>query len=210
MTTQARTQFLEAGMRLYPQHGYRVSVRLLAAEAGLSPGMFHHLFDSKDAFVGELLRQKYGEGFERLVLHIPAGAPVCEKLRAALAFVAFFTRDNLPWVHRIFADSSSGAECVSAFIKNHGSRHVPVLTGLLAEGIENGELPPAALSQYFGFIMGGVIEPMIVASHLQSAGLAPPLIAAEFPYLISNEAVTQRIDWALCALFGNQHPQEKP
>ncbi|MBP7301946.1 MAG: TetR family transcriptional regulator, partial [Brachymonas sp.] len=47
MSSSAREQFIEAGMHLYPQYGYRqLSVRLLAAETGLSSGMFHHLFAS--------------------------------------------------------------------------------------------------------------------------------------------------------------------
>ena len=43
--SDTRSQFIAAGFKLYPQHGYRkLSVRMLAAEAGLSAGMFHHLF----------------------------------------------------------------------------------------------------------------------------------------------------------------------
>lgn len=212
MEKPARAQFIAAGMRLYPLHGYaKLSVRLLAEEAGLSPGMFHHLFASKDEFVGELLYRKYGEGFSQLVVQIPDHAPVREKLRCALLFLAFFTRDNLPWVHRIFAESSNGVACVNTFIRRHGSRHAALLMTLLEEGVASGELPAAAVSQYFCFIMGGVIHPMIIASDLLAARLAPPVIEAEFEkHLISDEAVGQRIDWVLCALFGSAREQETP
>ncbi|ASK26628.1 hypothetical protein BG910_01715 [Neisseria chenwenguii] len=60
MTENTRTRFLEPGLRLYPQYGcQKLTVRLLAAETGLSLGMFHHHFASKDAFIGELLTLKY-------------------------------------------------------------------------------------------------------------------------------------------------------
>lgn len=55
MSKDVRGQFIAAGMKLYPQWGYqKLSVRLLAAEAGVSSGMFHHVFADKDEFVGEL------------------------------------------------------------------------------------------------------------------------------------------------------------
>ncbi|WP_159069543.1 TetR/AcrR family transcriptional regulator [Neisseria animaloris] len=48
----SRFQFIQAGLRLCPQYGYRkLSVRLLAAGAGLSTGVFHHSFVDKNAFL---------------------------------------------------------------------------------------------------------------------------------------------------------------
>lgn len=206
MSSSAHTLFLQAGLALYPDHGYhQLSVRQLAAEAGLSAGMFHHLFASKDDFVGQLLRHKYNEGFAQLVMQLPAAGSVRDKLYAALLLIARFVRANLPWVRRIFADSANGAECVNDFIRHHGSRHVTVLTDLLQTGIDNGELADAALAQYFCFMMGAVIEPLIVAGNLMAANLAPPLIRDQFAeHLASDRAIGQRIDWALDALFSNR------
>lgn len=86
----ARGVFLAAGMRLYPSHGYqRLSVRLLAAEAGLSPGMFHHLFASKEAFVAEVLQRKYDAAFAVLQLQVRPGRGVRENLRDAMRFSLF-------------------------------------------------------------------------------------------------------------------------
>lgn len=203
MNPSTRQQFLDAGFRLYPQYGYRqLSVRLLAAETGLSPGMFHHLFASKDAFVGELLQQQYGSAFAALVLTIRPQAPVRDNLREVLDFVARFVRDHLPLVHRIFADSTEGVACVNDFIRHHGTRHVAVIMTLLAEGIAQGVLPQTALTRYLGFLMGAVIEPMVVVSDLMAADLAPQQVADEFAeHVISDEAIAQRIDWALGALF---------
>ena len=79
----AREVFLAAGMRLYPELGYQhLSVRLLAAEAGLSPGMFHHLFANKEAFVAEVLQRKYDAAFAELQLQVRPGRSVRENLRA--------------------------------------------------------------------------------------------------------------------------------
>lgn len=92
MSSSAREQFIEAGMHLYPRYGYRqLSVRLLAAETGLSSGMFHHLFASKDDFVSELLKQKYSEGFNQLVLNVLPEQGVQQNLRQVMVFIAFLS-----------------------------------------------------------------------------------------------------------------------
>ena len=106
----ARELFLAAGMRLYPSHGYqRLSVRLLAAEAGLSPGMFHHLFASKEAFVAEVLQRKYDAAFAELQLQVRPGRSVRENLRDALRFLAFFARAHQDWIVRVFSDAPAVA-----------------------------------------------------------------------------------------------------
>lgn len=58
--TDSRTQFISAGLALYPELGYhKLSVRALAAQAKLSAGMFHHLFENKDDFMRQLFEQYF-------------------------------------------------------------------------------------------------------------------------------------------------------
>ena len=209
MSSSAREQFIEAGMHLYPQYGYRqLSVRLLAAETGLSSGMFHHLFASKDDFVSELLKQKYSEGFNQLVLNVLPEQGVQQNLRQVKVFIAFFVRDHLDWIHRIFADSTEGVACVLKFVKTHATQHVALVLDLLKHGINQGILVPATLSQHFCYLMSAVQLPMIVGSRLIEAGIAPDIIRSEFEHVLSDEAIRQRIEWALFALFPDNKPQE--
>ena len=203
MNPNTRQQFLDAGFRLYPQYGYRrLSVRLLAAEAGLSPGMFHHLFANKDAFVGELLQQQYGAAFSQLELTIRPDASVCDNLREVLRFAARLVRDRLPWIHRFLADSAEGVACVNDFIRQHGMCHVALMMDLLSEGMAQGLLPQTGVTRYLGFLMGSAIAPMVVISGRIADDLVLRQVADEFAgHMISNEAIDQRIDWALAALF---------
>ena len=199
----AREVFLAAGMRLYPSHGYqRLSVRLLAAEAGLSPGMFHHLFASKEAFVAEVLQRKYDAAFAELQLQVRPGRGVRENLRDALRFLALFTRAHLDWVVQVFADAESVA-AVQEFIRQYaGMRHVALILDLLARAERQGLLTPAAPVQRSAFLMGAVLAPLLIGSRLQAAGLLPEVLAAAFvPQVMDEAAIVQRIDWALDALF---------
>ena len=53
---------LRSGRALYPALGCAgLSQRKLAEHAGISPGMFHYHFASKDAFLRALLQQLYEE-----------------------------------------------------------------------------------------------------------------------------------------------------
>lgn len=206
MPPSAYDQFIRAGFALYPQYGYqKLSVRLLAAEAGLSPGMFHHLFASKEAFVGEILQQKYGEGFRLLEDAIVPDIPVRENLRDLLFLLSAFVREHLAWIHRVLADSADGVACINGFIREHGTRHVPLLVRLLVQAITTGELASGSVAQYFCFITAGVMGPMIIGSRFQNAGLLPQTIGAHFAdEVMSDDAIRQRIDWTLDALFAPQ------
>ena len=206
MSSTARDRLIQAGFILYPQHGYRaLSVRQLAAEAGLSAGMFHHLFASKEAFVGELLQQKYGAAFEALVLQVRADEPVADNLERALWFIAAFVRDHLPWIHRIFADSADGVACVNDFIRQHGTRHVALLLQLIQDGVARGELLPVAPAQQFTHLMGSVVTTMVIGARLNAAGLLNDDFARDLNrHTLSDAAIRQRIRWALQPLLPSE------
>ena len=197
-----RDAFIAAGKTLYPRYGYRqLSVRLLAAEAGLSPGMFHHLFADKEAYIAEVLQHKYDEAFAQLTLHIRPGRSERDNLCAVLTYLAVFTRENIDWITHIFADAAEVAG-IRDFIRLHGTRHIELLLNLLDSAARRGLLKPAALVQRSSFLMGAVAAPLLIGSRMQAAGILPDNLADHFtPDVQSDAAIAERIDWALTALF---------
>lgn len=209
-TSPTRSQLLHAGLRLYPQYGYNgLSVRLLATEAGVSPGMFHHLFTSKDAFVDEILQHKYDEAFTQLLVDIQTDKPIPQRLRQVLLRMGTFIRNNLEWIHRVFADSANGVAVINHFLKNYATRHIALLLDLLAAGEVTGLVVPAAPAQRLTYLVSSVIAPMLMSSRLQSSTLLPPLFAQQLPTdVLSDRAIAQRIDWTLSVLFPHPVPSE--
>lgn len=197
-----RDAFIAAGKTLYPRYGYRqLSVRLLAAEAGLSPGMFHHLFADKEAYIAEVLQHKYDEAFAQLTLHIRPGRSERDNLCAVLTYLAVFVRENIDWVSHIFADAAE-VPGIRDFIRHHGTRHIELLLNLLDSAARRGLLKPAALVQRSSFLMAAVAAPLLIGSRMQAAGILPDILAVEFtPAVMSDAAIAERIDWALTALF---------
>ncbi|MDO5640300.1 MAG: TetR/AcrR family transcriptional regulator [Neisseria sp.] len=199
MSESTRSQLIAAGLKLYPQYGYgRLSVRVLAAEAGVSAGMFHHLFDNKDAFVAELLETHHRHTFGRLNLdNIGADNPF-QCLREVLLRLALCLRDNLAWVQRAFADSGEGAAVIKAFWQRHFSVQHQRLTVLLNR-CEAGD--EAELAHRLAYLTGAIGAPMVIGMRMHEMGVLPSGFGEHIPEIISDAAIGQRIDWALAALF---------
>ena len=209
MSSSAREQFIEAGMHLYPQYGYRqLSVRLLAAETGLSSGMFHHLFASKADFVAELLESQNADTFGRLDFRTDEHASAVAKLRHAVCLLAGGVRDNLAWINRIFADSADGVETADTFLRQQFDRYSAWLYQLLGECFP--QMPLSDLVVRMSYLCSSVVAPMFLSIRLNNMGILLEEVSSHVPAVLSDEALEQRIDWTFAALFPDYSAQDKP
>lgn len=208
MTRSAHAQFIEAGVRLYPQLGYRkLSVRLLAAEAGLSPGMFHHLFASKDEFVAELLQSQYENTFGLVDFFSEKDADVVQKLRHAIRLLAFCLRDNLAWVNRIFADSADGVNIAETFLRRRFDNYSGRLYALLSDCFPDTPFPE--LVKRMSYISSSVVAPMFLGIRFNRMGMLPEEVRSHIFAVLDDAAIEERIRWTFSALFPNHCLQEK-
>ena len=100
---------INAGHELLPQTGVRgLSIRQVTEKAGVNLGMFHYHFKTKDVFVRAILEQKYNDMFQSLELQVQADAAAVEKLRAAVALLARWGRDNRVFFVRLLGDAFAG------------------------------------------------------------------------------------------------------
>lgn len=83
-----RERVLAAAARLFREHGYAaVSLRAIAAEAGMQGGSLYHHFRGKEEIVGAVLDlgiQRVHAAVETARADVPAGATVAETLRTAI------------------------------------------------------------------------------------------------------------------------------
>ena len=209
MNPTARSQFLAAGAKLYPQYGYRqLSVRLLAAETGLSSGMFHHLFASKADFVAELLESQNADTFGRLDFRTDEHSSAVVKLRHAVCLLAGSVRDNLAWINRIFADSADGVETADTFLRQQFDRYSAWLYQLLGECFPQMPLPDLVMRM--SYLCSSVVAPMFLSIRLNNMGILLEEVSSHIPAVLSDEALEQRIDWTFAALFPDYSAQDKP
>ena len=171
MSESARTKFIAAGEKLYPELGYsKLSVRLLAAEAELSSGMFHHLFENKDVFMLEMFRHYNITAFGRLDFADVPNEPFARLYYAAFA-IAQSVRDNLLFIQRIFTDSADNIAIANEFLKSEMEERTRVIVGLLEECAAIDDGVPTATIQRLGYLSSAVIAPMVLGTRFNSMEL---------------------------------------
>lgn len=194
-------QFLQAGFRLYPEAGYRkLSVRALAAEAGLSPGMFHHLFADKDDFVRKMLMEYY----DKVQQDEPWPEPqddASAHLRNVLGVLARSVRNNLAWVQRMLADcADDGAQVVAEVLQTHSQQNLQQVDAALRACARQWNWPPEEYLLRLNFLMAAVPGPILFTEQFRRLGILPAEVAEAMPVYLTDEAVEKRLDWALGAL----------
>ncbi len=200
MSDTAHSKFMAAGLRLYPQFGYqKLSVRALAAEAGLSAGMFHHLFASKEAFVAEMLWQYAAMAGLSTSVQLP-DEPF-QRLRETIRITAFFIRDHLAVAHRVLADSADGVAVVNEFMKSVLAQRMALVGELLQACARLDNSRPADTAQQLAYLNSAVTAPMIVGTRFQKMGLLPSPLDQRVDHVLSDEAILQRIDWSIEVMF---------
>ncbi|MBS0325864.1 MAG: TetR/AcrR family transcriptional regulator [Proteobacteria bacterium] len=194
------TLLLAAGRELLPEVGAAgLSVRSVAARAGVNPGMFHYHFRTKDAFVARLLQETYDSMFEHLEL-AAAGGPAPMALHAALCVLGRFARDHAKLLRRLFVDALGGDPHAGAFLRANVPRHLGVLARLVERGQREGVLRRMPVAQAVALLGGGVAAPLIVASALSDTHLAGRASARAFANAIGTDAaIAER---AACAIAG--------
>jgi AcrR family transcriptional regulator len=194
---------LAAGRALLPELGCAgLSVRALAAQAGVAPGMFHYHFGSKERFLRTLLAALYEEMFGALSAQVALPAEPLERLRAALRLLARFARTHRRVIARLWSDALAGEPVARDFFAQHAQRHIGLMLQLVAQAQREGVLraqtaPLAAIA----FLMGSIALPLIFFAGLVESGLPPPGGPAAFDAQVTSDAaIERRIDLALAVL----------
>ncbi len=193
---------LASGAALYPQCGCGgLSVRAVAAHAGASPGMFHYHFESKDAFVREVLQRFYEDLFSQIALPARQAGEPLQRLRQVLLALGRLLRQHALVLRRVLADAEAGHAVAVDFLRRNMPSHVKLLLQLLAEAEAAGQIAPRPPLLRLTFVLGAVAMPVLAASMLKEQGLLPALARPMVvPQVLSDEAIAQRAEMALKAL----------
>ena len=191
---------LRAGLELFPETGAaRLSVRKVAARAGVNLGMFHYHFRTKELFVRQLLQELYDEMFASLELAASSRRPLAA-LRGALNVLGRFARDNARVLRRLLADALANDPLAVEFLRANMPRHIGVILGLIVSGQRSGTLRRMAPPQALVFLAGSVAVPVILAPMLSERDLVPGVTPGVAALIASDEAIAERVDCALAGL----------
>lgn len=197
-------RLLLAGRKLLPDTGISgLSLRRVAAEAGVNPGMFHYHFKTKEAFVRLVLQDIYEEFFRGFRVEAGGEAPPLERLRRALVTVARFARDNRALFLTIIHDVLEGDPQAIRFAQDNVPRHLAIIGGLVEDCQRRGLLERMPLPAAMAFLLGAIGMPNIALGVAERASARRPFGVAPGraeDLLASDAAISLRTDLALKAL----------
>jgi len=193
---------INAGHELLPQTGVRgLSIRQVTEKAGVNLGMFHYHFKTKDVFVRAILEQKYNDMFQSLELQVQADAAAVEKLRAAVALLARWGRDNRVFFVRLLGDAFAGEKVALEFMRANMPRHIKVVIELIMQAQKQGDIRKLPIQQALSFLMGAIAAPIIVGTAAINSGFVPPFVRDQLEQLVfTDAAIAERIDMALIGM----------
>jgi len=165
----ARDALLDAAGRLCGLEGAgQVSLRRIAAEAGVTPAMVHYYFGDKEGLYDAMLERTFGRLIERVRSVLGSGPgeaphPDGDRLRELLA-VMTQTFAKEPWIPALVIREvlAEGGRFRERFIRGYASRMAELLPALLRREIDAGRFR-ADLDPSLGFLslMGMTVMPFV-------------------------------------------------
>ncbi len=193
-------QFILAAEKLYPQMGYqKLSVRVLAAEAKLSSGLFHHLFANKDDFMAQVFAQHFQRAFGWLAPEFAEDAPPLERLRRLYFQAALSLRDEVPWITRMMIDSADNVATAQQSMQDLVLREFHIVREMVREIAP--QLSDEQAMQAISQMQTSILLPILAANTFNRIRVVPDELRQPILQQLTDDALAQRVDWMINALF---------
>ena len=193
-------QFILAAEKLYPQMGYqKLSVRVLAVEAKLSSGLFHHLFANKDDFMAQVFAQHFQRAFGWLAPEFAEDAPPLERLRRLYFQAALSLRDEVPWITRMMIDSADNVATAQQSMQDLVLREFRIVREMVREIAP--QLSDKQAMQAISQMQTSILLPILAANTFNRIRVVPDELRQPILQQLTDDALAQRVDWMINALF---------
>lgn len=193
-------QFILAAEKLYPQMGYqKLSVRVLAVEAKLSSGLFHHLFANKDDFMAQVFAQHFQRAFGWLAPEFAEDAPPLERLRRLYFQAALSLRDEVPWITRMMIDSADNVATAQQSMQDLVLREFRIVREMVREIAP--QLSDEQAMQAISQMQTSILLPILAANTFNRIRVMPDELRQPILQQLTDDALAQRVDWMINALF---------
>jgi TetR/AcrR family transcriptional regulator, transcriptional repressor for nem operon len=197
-----RRLLLDTGMQMARESGlHKLTVRGLAARAGVNPGSFVYHFGNRDAFLSELIETWYQPLFDSLQWQLDDAQPPLERLRAMVLQLMDFVIEHRTFAVHLLQDVAAGEPAAVRFLQSVGARHPYLLFQALAEAQASGDVVEGPVLPQMMFVMASLGGPVMLSEIVSGLKGVPPSWG-EFGRAVAldREAICMRLDWALKGL----------
>ncbi len=161
---ERRKRILDAGRKVFLKKGYLgASIRAIAVEAELSPGLIYFYFAGKDEIYGRICEEAFHIAIDLLDKASAAKGTFGERLNAlAWAYVDFYRR--YPEYFDIISFKDMGfkkvglTEALHGLLEELSQKTISFVKAVVDDAMEKGEIPGTADSWTMTFGLWGVIE----------------------------------------------------
>jgi len=201
-SSSTRELLLQTGMSLARVTGLRkLTVRGLAAHAGVNPGSFVYHFGNRNAFISELIETWYQPLFAELRLRSDQTRAPVARLRALILQLVDFALEHRVFAMQLLQDVAAGEPAASQFVLSLRQRHPVLLVQAIEQAQQEGALVAGHPVQLLMFLMPPLVAPLWVAEVSGTLAALPPewlALCTQFAY--DRTCIEQRLDWALQGL----------
>jgi AcrR family transcriptional regulator len=202
----ADKRLIRAAMEMIPQGGLAgLSVRRVAARAGVNLGMYHYHFKSKQEFHRRILDSVYETFFSRLTgaLEGAGGKSPRERLKKTVLEAAGFIRENRALMFGLARDLLADNPEVIRFARINFPRHLVLLMKLVKDCQKFGDIRPMPMVHVLPFLFASVIGPVFAMGFIGKilpTGFREIPLAAMKSVLATDTRLEERLDMSLDAL----------
>ena len=138
----AKEKLLAAATRLFAEKGFAgVSIRQLAEAAGVNSAMISYYYGGKEGLYEAVLTTQYERLLEKFEAIAACNGAVEEKIRRYADVIRRNHTDEQPLMARLIqGELTSPTACMEKVVRNYTSRIARIVSGILREGIDSGEL----------------------------------------------------------------------
>jgi AcrR family transcriptional regulator len=192
---ERRTRILDAARRVFLKHGYLgTSIRAIAVEAELSPGLIYFYFEGKDEIYGRICEEAFHIAIELLEKASQTRGSFWDRTNAlAWAYVAFYT--EYPEYFDIISFKDMGfkkvglTEELRGLLESLSQKTISFLKVLVDQAMAGGEIPGSEDSWTLTYGLWGVIEGALYIhkrGYLESAGVRLDDLLAQQLRILEN------------------------
>jgi AcrR family transcriptional regulator len=138
----AKEKLLAAATRLFAEKGFAgVSIRQLAETAGVNSAMISYYYSGKEGLYEAVLTTQYERLLAKFEVIDALEASVEEKIRQYAEVIRLNHTADQPLMARLIqGELTSPTACMEKVVRNYTSRIARLVSGILQEGINSGEL----------------------------------------------------------------------
>ena len=202
----ADKRLIRAAIDMIPQGGMAgLSVRRVAAQAGVNLGMYHYHFKAKKEFQRQILASVYETFFSRLTgaLEGAGGKSPRERLKKTVMAAGVFIRENRALLMGLARDLLADDPEVIRFVRINFPRHVVLLVRLVKECQKAGDIRPMPMVHVLPFLFASVIGPVFAMGFIGKilpSGLKEIPLAVIKAVIAGDNRLEERLDMALMGL----------